>query len=141
MPVYLGDTRTEPTSTSEVMIKTISTRFAGGRKEISQVPSRVTSLDKLHLVDRSLNPRNSFQVIVDMREFRSSLPSILHASGLQLIPTTLTVADYVLTPDICVERKSIPDLVSSFNSGRLCMRFDTEVDNVADRRASQVHTV
>lgn len=54
-----------------------------------------------------------------MREFRSSLPSILHASGLQLIPTTLTVADYVLTPDVCVERKSIPDLVSSFNNGRL----------------------
>lgn len=65
-----------------------------------------------------------------MREFRSSLPSILHASGLQLIPATLTVADYVLTPDICVERKSIPDLVSSFNSGRLCMRFYTEVDNL-----------
>ena len=59
-----------------------------------------------------------------MREFRSSLPSILHASGLHLIPTTLTVADYVLTPDICVERKSIPDLVSSFNSGRLCICFE-----------------
>ncbi|KAF9652763.1 hypothetical protein BDM02DRAFT_3088779 [Thelephora ganbajun] len=97
MPIYLGDARTESAS-SDVMIKTISTRFAGGKREISQVPSRV---------------------IVDMREFRSSLPSILHASKLQLIPTTLTVADYVLTPDICVERKSIPDLVSSFNSGRL----------------------
>lgn len=59
-----------------------------------------------------------------MREFRSSLPSILHGSGLQLVPTTLTVADYVLTPDICVERKSIPDLVSSFNNGRLCMHLE-----------------
>lgn len=67
-----------------------------------------------------------------MREFRSSLPSILHGSGLQLVPTTLTVADYVLTPDICVERKSIPDLVSSFNSGRLCIHFEIEVDNAAD---------
>ena len=69
---------------------------------------------------------------MDMREFRSSLPSILHASGLQLIPTTLTVADYVLTPDICVERKSIPDLVSSFNSGRLCIHFGITVDHAAD---------
>ena len=59
------------------------------------------------------------QVIVDMREFRSSLPSLLHASGLLVLPVTLTVGDYILTPDICVERKSIPDLVSSFNSGRL----------------------
>ena len=54
-----------------------------------------------------------------MREFRSTLPSLLHASGLLVIPATLTVGDYVLTPDICVERKSIPDLVSSFSSGRL----------------------
>ena len=36
-----------------------------------------------------------------------------------IVPATLTVGDYILTPDICVERKSIPDLVSSFNSGRL----------------------
>ncbi|KAI0666914.1 hypothetical protein C8Q78DRAFT_983512 [Trametes maxima] len=82
----------------DAIIKTISTRMAGGRKEISTEPSRV---------------------IVDMREFRSSLPSLLHASGLMVLPVTLTVGDYILTPDICVERKSIPDLVSSFNSGRL----------------------
>jgi DNA excision repair protein ERCC-4 len=54
-----------------------------------------------------------------MREFRSTLPSLLHASKMIIVPATLTVGDYILTPDICVERKSIPDLVSSFNSGRL----------------------
>lgn len=54
-----------------------------------------------------------------MREFRSTLPSLLHASKLLVIPATLTVGDYILTPDMCVERKSIPDLISSFNSGRL----------------------
>lgn len=59
------------------------------------------------------------QVIVDMREFRSTLPSLLHASKMIVVPATLTVGDYILTPDICVERKSIPDLISSFNSGRL----------------------
>ncbi|KAG0694267.1 hypothetical protein DFH29DRAFT_330248 [Suillus ampliporus] len=84
--------------TSDAVIKTISTRLAGGRKELSTMTS---------------------QVIVDMREFRSTLPSLLHASGLLVIPATLTVGDYILTPDICVERKSIPDLVASFNSGRL----------------------
>lgn len=36
-----------------------------------------------------------------------------------IVPAMLTVGDYILTPEICVERKSIPDLVSSFNSGRL----------------------
>ncbi|THH13224.1 hypothetical protein EW146_g6966 [Bondarzewia mesenterica] len=86
------------TEAGEAMIKTISSRMAGGRREVSTEPSRV---------------------IVDMREFRSTLPSLLHASKLLVVPATLTVGDYILTPDICVERKSIPDLVSSFNSGRL----------------------
>ncbi|KAK7040936.1 DNA repair protein RAD16 [Paramarasmius palmivorus] len=83
---------------SDAIIKTISTRVGGGRREISKTPS---------------------QVIVDMREFRSTLPSLLHASNLLVVPATLTVGDYILTPEICVERKSLSDLVSSFNSGRL----------------------
>ncbi|KDQ65067.1 hypothetical protein JAAARDRAFT_43863 [Jaapia argillacea MUCL 33604] len=95
LPILEDRSRNDPT---EAAIKTISTRLAGGRKEINKEPSRV---------------------IVDMREFRSTLPSLLHASKLLVIPATLTVGDYILTPDICVERKSIPDLVQSFNSGRL----------------------
>ena len=34
-------------------------------------------------------------------------------------PYTLIVGDYVLTPQHCVERKSINDLIQSFKSGRL----------------------
>ncbi|KAG7444880.1 uncharacterized protein BT62DRAFT_981292 [Guyanagaster necrorhizus] len=85
-------------SSSDEIIKTISTRIAGGRRELNKDPSRV---------------------IVDMREFRSTLPSLLHATNLLVIPATLTVGDYILTPEICVERKSLADLVSSFNNGRL----------------------
>jgi len=29
------------------------------------------------------------------------------------------VGDYILTPEICVERKSLSDLIGSLNSGRL----------------------
>lgn len=54
-----------------------------------------------------------------MREFRSSLPNLLDRARLQVVPVTLTVGDYILTPDMCVERKSVPDLIQSFNSGRL----------------------
>lgn len=54
-----------------------------------------------------------------MREFRSSLPNLLHKAKFQIVPLTLTVGDYILTPDLCVERKSLPDLVQSFMSGRL----------------------
>ncbi|XP_062999093.1 DNA repair endonuclease XPF [Elgaria multicarinata webbii] len=58
-------------------------------------------------------------VVVDMREFRSELPSLIHRRGLDIEPVTLEVGDYILTPDICVERKSISDLIGSLNNGRL----------------------
>jgi DNA excision repair protein ERCC-4 len=61
----------------------------------------------------------AMKVIVDMREFRSELPSMLHKRGFQIEPVTLEVADYVLTPTICVERKSINDLIESLSNGRL----------------------
>ncbi|KAA1127194.1 hypothetical protein PGTUg99_030419 [Puccinia graminis f. sp. tritici] len=59
------------------------------------------------------------KVIVDVREFRSSLPSLLHAGNFVIEPTTLLIGDYILSPEMCVERKSIADLIQSFNSGRL----------------------
>lgn len=39
--------------------------------------------------------------------------------GLEVVPLTLEVGDYVLSPDICCERKSISDLKGSLASGRL----------------------
>ncbi|BFY99533.1 hypothetical protein BsWGS_02573 [Bradybaena similaris] len=59
------------------------------------------------------------RVIVDMREFRSELPSLIHRRGIEIEPVTLEVGDYILTPDICVERKSVSDLIGSLNNGRL----------------------
>ncbi|EIM22060.1 hypothetical protein WALSEDRAFT_51071 [Wallemia mellicola CBS 633.66] len=59
------------------------------------------------------------KIIVDNREFRSSLPGILYRSKFEVIPVTLTVGDYVLDPTMCVERKSLTDLNQSFQSGRL----------------------
>lgn len=58
-------------------------------------------------------------LIVDTREFMSTLPAVLHQQGFTLKPCTLEVGDYVLAPEICVERKAIPDLVQSLASGRL----------------------
>lgn len=59
-------------------------------------------------------------IVVDVREFRSTLPSMLYGSGkFSVVPRTITVGDYVLSPEICVERKGISDLFQSFASGRL----------------------
>jgi len=36
-----------------------------------------------------------------------------------VIPKALDVGDYLLSPEIVIERKSIPDLIGSLKSGRL----------------------
>ncbi|XP_037363475.1 DNA repair endonuclease XPF [Talpa occidentalis] len=59
------------------------------------------------------------RVVVDMREFRSELPALIHRRGVDIEPVTLEVGDYILTPDMCVERKSVSDLIGSLNNGRL----------------------
>ncbi|KAK1262359.1 DNA repair endonuclease UVH1 [Acorus gramineus] len=67
------------------------------------------------------------KIIVDMREFMSSLPNVLHQKGMHIIPVTLEVGDYILSPLICVERKSLSDLFQSFASGRLYNQVETMV--------------
>ncbi|GMG18257.1 unnamed protein product [[Candida] boidinii] len=64
-------------------------------------------------------PLDEMKVIVDIREFRSSLPNLCHKIGMKVLPCMLTVGDYVISKKICIERKSIPDLIGSFKSGRL----------------------
>jgi len=61
----------------------------------------------------------SRRVIVDVREFRSRLPFSLYKRGMEVVPVTLEVGDYILSPDIAVERKSIPDLKGGLATGRL----------------------
>lgn len=59
------------------------------------------------------------KIIVDTRDLRSSLPFLLHLYGFEIEPLTITIGDYILAPNICVERKSLPDLIQSLNGGRL----------------------
>ncbi|XP_077595383.1 DNA repair endonuclease XPF [Stigmatopora nigra] len=92
-----GDTNLDLARNLEPANATTNTRKAGGQ-------------------ERPVQPQ---RVIVDMREFRSELPSWLHRRGLEIEPVTLEVGDYILTPDICVERKSVSDLISSLQNGRL----------------------
>ncbi|KAF2753550.1 DNA repair endonuclease XPF [Pseudovirgaria hyperparasitica] len=93
------------TDPQEQFLRTINTRIAGGGR----------------LAATASPPR----VVVDVREFRSSLPSLLHARNMIVIPCMLTVGDYVLTPNIAIERKSIGDLISSLNNGRLYNQAET----------------
>ncbi|KAJ6245723.1 DNA repair endonuclease xpf [Anaeramoeba flamelloides] len=59
-------------------------------------------------------------ILIDTREFMgSSIPFMIHKKRMKLIPIQLKVGDFVLSDHICVERKTIPDLISSFKDGRL----------------------
>lgn len=42
-----------------------------------------------------------------------------------VVPCQLTVGDYILTPEICVERKSVRDLITSLRNGRLYNQAET----------------
>eukprot|EP00111_Clytia_hemisphaerica_P023677 TCONS_00069779-protein len=68
---------------------------------------------------RDVQNAKTRNIVVDMREFGSELPNMLYCRGIELLPVTLEVGDYILTPDICVERKSVSDLIGSLNNGRL----------------------
>ncbi|KAJ2728849.1 DNA repair protein RAD16 [Coemansia sp. BCRC 34962] len=64
-------------------------------------------------------PMGTPTIVVDVREFYSPLPSLLHAAGFTVVPRTIAVGDYILHDHLCVERKSLPDLIQSLRSGRL----------------------
>ncbi len=64
-------------------------------------------------------PKASHRIVIDVREFSSALPSMLHKEGMILDVATLEIGDYVLSSSMCVERKSISDLFGSLNNGRL----------------------
>ena len=103
MAVTLNDTgAVDP---QEAFLRTVNTRIAGGGR----------------LAATAAPPT----VVVDVREFRSALPSLLHGRNMVVVPCHLTVGDYVLSPTICIERKSVRDLISSFKNGRLFSQAET----------------
>ncbi|KAA6385927.1 MAG: putative DNA repair protein rad16, partial [Streblomastix strix] len=94
--------------------------------------SQKLSQQKLSLSARALQRMNANQIprtinegkiirriVVDIREFRSPLPLLLHRAGFEVLPKQIEVGDYVLSPRIAVERKSPSDLSQSLASGHL----------------------
>ena len=59
------------------------------------------------------------RVVVDERERASGVPDELAKLNVRVYFSRLPVADYVLNPEIAVERKSVRDLVSSVYDSRI----------------------
>ena len=72
------------------------------------------------------------RIVVDKREQKSGIPSLLKSIGLDVEIKTLVIGDYIVAPETVVERKSINDLLSSIFDGRLfdqCNRLKTHFSN------------
>ena len=61
----------------------------------------------------------SFRIVVDERERNSSVPKFLIEDGAQIDFARLSVGDYIIAPEIAIERKTIHDLINSIYDGRL----------------------
>ncbi|KAJ1391734.1 RuvA domain 2-like [Sesbania bispinosa] len=83
-------------STSESDLNNSITRKAGGRKEVDK----------------------EMQVIVDMREFMSSLPNVLHQKGMRIIPVTLEVGRLYHQVETMVRYYRIPVLLIEFSQDK-----------------------
>ncbi|KAK0401860.1 hypothetical protein QR680_016013 [Steinernema hermaphroditum] len=68
---------------------------------------------------RATQPAETPKIIVDMREFNSELPTVLYQKGIDVVPSTIEVGDYILSDEIAVERKALDDLTQSLHSGRI----------------------
>ncbi len=69
--------------------------------------------------EREVKGREKVRIYVDSRELRSGVPKRLRELGVEVEVATLDVADYVLSEDVGVERKSANDFIQSIIDGRL----------------------
>jgi DNA excision repair protein ERCC-4 len=103
--------------------KELTTMTNAGKHENEVFVSCIQELSQLSLLPLQTFSSGNRQIIVDDREFRSSLPLALLQVGFKVIPAVIAVGDYVLTEDIVIERKAYSDLVGSLKSGRLLQQL------------------
>lgn len=71
------------------------------------------------------------RIVVDERERPSRIPDFLRAAGASVDFAQLAVADYIVSPEVAVERKSVHDFVSSIYDGRLYVQCSELVKHYA----------
>ncbi len=59
------------------------------------------------------------KIIIDHREARGTLPRKLYDLGLEIDTQTLEIGDFIISEDVVVELKNVPDFVNSLVDGRL----------------------
>ncbi|KAF1765619.1 hypothetical protein GCK72_005572 [Caenorhabditis remanei] len=114
----------------------ISREFNVDREEAPRL--KTSTRDGGGLVRREVDPRDQIEsdadserpkIIVDMREFNSELPTVLYTKGYDVVATTIEIGDYILSPNIAIERKALDDLAQSLQSGRVFKQIEQMLEH------------
>jgi len=62
------------------------------------------------------------RIVIDEREKGSRVPELLRGLGASIEFSLLSVGDYIVSSQTAIERKTIPDLISSIYDGRLFLQ-------------------
>uniref|UniRef100_A0A0K0FR81 DNA repair endonuclease XPF n=1 Tax=Strongyloides venezuelensis TaxID=75913 RepID=A0A0K0FR81_STRVS len=100
-------------------LSSVTTSYDDESFVFREVELRIARLKLVHPNIELDEEQHIPMAIVDNREFASELPFELGKLGLKLVPQTLEVGDYILSPDTCLERKAIDDLTVSLSQGRI----------------------
>ena len=102
-------------TTKERQMKKMLHELKGAGEKKSMLPKQQTLIKYAE----SGEDKDKIFIYVDYREQQSSVARELKEMGAEIIMRKLDVADYQLTDDICVERKTIADFLQSIVDGRL----------------------
>ncbi|HEY9386805.1 MAG TPA: ERCC4 domain-containing protein [Nitrososphaeraceae archaeon] len=69
------------------------------------------------------------RVVVDERERKSRIPDLLRQAGATIDFAQLKVADYIVSPETAIERKTIRDLINSIYDGRLFVQCSQLIEH------------
>lgn len=105
-------------------------KLSKGRSEHETYGKTSITLDKqqVKLVDDAEN-QGIPTVFIDYRESKSGVARELSRLGVNIVSTTLSVADYQLSEEVAVERKSAQDFASSIMDKRLYKQAKDLVEN------------
>lgn len=68
-----------------------------------------STCDELHPLEERLANEITPKIIVDMREFRSDLPCLIHKRGLEIVPVTIAVTSILFNSKKCSFKFLITD--------------------------------
>ncbi|MEK6954079.1 MAG: ERCC4 domain-containing protein [Candidatus Micrarchaeota archaeon] len=87
--------------------------------ESSPVASHSSPRHNLNIAMGESKSPSQLEIVMDDRELKSPVAKLLFSRGIKLHPKRLEIADFIISNEIAIERKTAPDFESSIMDGRL----------------------